>query len=172
MLVCCDHTFTAASENPEDRGHLRRPLRCSYNLALIIPFYVCRADGKSNTSDIPEVAGNFACFVNHRCQPRSQFERFVRFGMQRIILVSKGIEAGKEINVDYLATCRKESTQWKVEQIACAKYLHNVDKVCRCGQSKCRYRDRDRTLLSPPVHEVAQRSIQIHDMLIIRTFKL
>ncbi|KAK4554901.1 hypothetical protein LTR86_008049 [Recurvomyces mirabilis] len=77
--------------------------------------------------------GNFTRFVNHSCQPNSQYERFVWLGTQRIVLMSMGIEAGKEITVDY------SESYWK-----------NLDKVCLCGHEKCRYRnrDRDRNLLS------------------------
>jgi len=52
--------------------------------------------------------GNHTRFVNHSCQPNSQYERFVWVGTQRIVLVSKGIEAGEEITVDY------SDTYWKV----------------------------------------------------------
>lgn len=52
--------------------------------------------------------GNYTRFVNHSCQPNSQFEKFVWLGTQRIVLVSKGIEAGTEISVDY------SDTYWKV----------------------------------------------------------
>lgn len=52
--------------------------------------------------------GNYTRFVNHSCQPNSQFERFTWMGTQRIVLVSKGIEAGEEITVDY------SDTYWKV----------------------------------------------------------
>lgn len=52
--------------------------------------------------------GNHTRFVNHSCQPNSQYERFVWMGTQRIVLVSKGIEAGEEITVDY------SDTYWKV----------------------------------------------------------
>ncbi|KAF2721168.1 SET domain-containing protein, partial [Polychaeton citri CBS 116435] len=69
--------------------------------------------------------GNHTRFVNHSCQPNSQFERFVWLGTQRIVLVSKGIEAGEEITVDY------SDTYWK-----------DLDKECLCGQAKCRYRRR------------------------------
>lgn len=54
--------------------------------------------------------GNHTRFVNHSCQPNTQYERFVWLGMQRIVLVSKGIEAGEEITVDY------SDTYWKVSQ--------------------------------------------------------
>ncbi|CAK4033844.1 SET domain-containing [Lecanosticta acicola] len=77
--------------------------------------------------------GNYTRFVNHSCQPNSQFERFVWLGTQRIVLVSKGIEAGEEITVDY------SDTYWK-----------NLDKECLCGQAKCRYRNRSRNLLHSP----------------------
>jgi len=52
--------------------------------------------------------GNYTRFVNHSCQPNSQYERFMWCGTQRIVLVSKGIEAGDEITVDY------SDTYWKV----------------------------------------------------------
>lgn len=52
--------------------------------------------------------GNYTRFVNHSCQPNSQYERFMWTGTQRIVLVSKGIEAGEEITVDY------SDTYWKV----------------------------------------------------------
>jgi hypothetical protein len=55
--------------------------------------------------------GNHIRFVNHSCQPNSQFERFVWLGTQRIVLVSKGIEAGEEVTVDY------SDTYWKVSVI-------------------------------------------------------
>jgi hypothetical protein len=45
--------------------------------------------------------GNHTRFVNHSCSPNSQFERFVWMGTQRIVLVSKGVEAGEEVTVDY-----------------------------------------------------------------------
>lgn len=53
-------------------------------------------------------SGNYTRFVNHSCAPNSQFERFVWLGKQRIVLVSKGVEAGEEITVDY------SDTYWKV----------------------------------------------------------
>ncbi|GAB7358012.1 hypothetical protein MBLNU230_g0177t1 [Neophaeotheca triangularis] len=76
--------------------------------------------------------GNHTRFVNHSCQPNSQFERFVWLGTQRIVLVSKGIEAGEEVTVDY------SDTYWK-----------NLDKVCQCGSKNCRYWSRAR-ILTPP----------------------
>ncbi|TKA78210.1 hypothetical protein B0A55_03769 [Friedmanniomyces simplex] len=45
--------------------------------------------------------GNHTRFVNHSCHPNSEYERFVWLGTQRIVLVSKGIQAGEEITVDY-----------------------------------------------------------------------
>lgn len=45
--------------------------------------------------------GNHTRFINHSCEPNAQFERFVWMGKQRIVLASKGIEAGEEITVDY-----------------------------------------------------------------------
>jgi len=110
--------------------------------------------------------GNHTRFVNHSCQPNSQYERFVWLGTQRIVLVSKGIEAGEEITVDY------SDTYWKVRIRFCeyCLFLHfdydethehaattlandnacqNLDKECLCGQPKCRYRNRSR-ILTPP----------------------
>ncbi|KEF61140.1 uncharacterized protein A1O9_02705, partial [Exophiala aquamarina CBS 119918] len=67
--------------------------------------------------------GNYTRFVNHSCQPNSQYERFFWLGSLRIVLVSKGISAGEEITVDY------SNEYWK--------YL---EKVCLCGESCCRFR--------------------------------
>lgn len=66
--------------------------------------------------------GNYTRFVNHSCRPNAQFQHFVWLSTQRIILVSKGIEAGTEITVDY-----SES------------YWRGLDKRCLCGESCCRY---------------------------------
>jgi SET domain-containing protein len=74
--------------------------------------------------------GNHTRFVNHSCQPNSHFERFDWLGKQRIVLVSRGIEAGEEVTVDYGDT-----------------YWQNLDKECKCGQPGCRYRDRSRRQL-------------------------
>ncbi|GME25977.1 hypothetical protein GTA08_BOTSDO01247 [Neofusicoccum parvum] len=71
--------------------------------------------------------GNYTRFVNHSCHPNSQFEKFTWLGVQRIILVSKGIEAGQEVTVDYSG-----------------RYWTNLDKECLCGESCCRYRNRGR----------------------------
>ncbi|KAH7185139.1 SET domain-containing protein [Fusarium flagelliforme] len=67
--------------------------------------------------------GNFTRFANHSCKPNAQFEKFVWLGTQHILLVSKGIEAGMEITVDY-----SES------------YWRGLDKKCLCGESCCRYK--------------------------------
>jgi hypothetical protein len=66
--------------------------------------------------------GNYTRFVNHSCKPNAQFENFVWMSSQRTILVSKGIEPGQEITVDY-----SES------------YWRGLDKQCLCGESCCRY---------------------------------
>lgn len=71
--------------------------------------------------------GNFTRFVNHSCKANAQYQRFTWLGTQRIVLVSKGIEAGSEISVDYSD-----------------KYWKGLDKKCLCGESCCRYR-RDET---------------------------
>lgn len=69
--------------------------------------------------------GNYTKFVNHSCVPNSQFERFNWLGTQRIILVSKGIEAGEEVTVDYSD-----------------EYWRHLDKQCLCGHPSCRYQRR------------------------------
>ena len=80
--------------------------------------------------------GNHTRFVNHSCQPNSHFERFIWLGKQRIVLVSKGIEAGEEVTVDYGNT-----------------YWQNLDKECKCGQPGCRYQDRSRRKhITPSIH--------------------
>ncbi|KAK5750770.1 hypothetical protein LTS12_019136 [Elasticomyces elasticus] len=73
--------------------------------------------------------GNHTRFINHSCRPNSEYERFVWLGLQRIVLVSKGIKAGEEVTVDY------SDTYWK-----------DLDKVCLCGHADCRYSDRVRIL--------------------------
>lgn len=67
--------------------------------------------------------GNFTRFVNHSCKANAQYDRFTWMNTQRVILVSKGIEAGAEVTVDYGD-----------------KYWKGLDKRCLCGESCCRYR--------------------------------
>ncbi|KAH6656958.1 hypothetical protein BKA67DRAFT_553832 [Truncatella angustata] len=67
--------------------------------------------------------GNFTRFVNHSCKANAQYQRFSWMNTQRIILVSKGIDAAMEITVDYSE-----------------KYWKGLDKKCLCGESCCRYR--------------------------------
>ncbi|KAI6785274.1 SET domain-containing protein [Emericellopsis cladophorae] len=69
--------------------------------------------------------GNFTRFVNHSCNPNALFHKFTWLGMERILLVSKGIEAGAEITVDYSDS-----------------YWEGLDKVCLCGEACCRYQGR------------------------------
>ena len=69
--------------------------------------------------------GNYTRFINHSCNPNSQLEQFVWLGIQRTIVVSKGIAAGKEITVDYSG-----------------RYWRSLSKTCLCGEACCRYRDR------------------------------
>lgn len=66
-------------------------------------------------------SGNYTRFVNHSCAPNSQFERFVWLGKQRIVLVSKGVEAGEEITVDY------SDTYWKVSYCSSSTTNHHLD---------------------------------------------
>ncbi|KAL0936104.1 set domain protein [Colletotrichum truncatum] len=68
--------------------------------------------------------GNFTRFVNHSCKSNAQFQQFVWMSTQRIILVSKGIEAGQEVTVDYSGS-----------------YWRGLDKECLCGETCCRYRN-------------------------------
>ncbi|KAI1870477.1 uncharacterized protein JN550_005405 [Neoarthrinium moseri] len=67
--------------------------------------------------------GNFTRFVNHSCKANAQYQRFTWLNTQRIILVSKGIEAGAEVTVDYSD-----------------KYWRGLDKKCLCGEACCKYK--------------------------------
>lgn len=67
--------------------------------------------------------GNYTRFVNHSCKANAQFSTFTWLDTQRVILVSKGVEANSEINVDYGD-----------------KYWAGLAKSCLCGESCCRYR--------------------------------
>ncbi|CBY00615.1 hypothetical protein IAQ61_011526 [Plenodomus lingam] len=67
--------------------------------------------------------GNFTRFINHSCKANAQTTTFTWLDTQRIVLVSKGIEAGSEITLDYGD-----------------KYWAGLDKTCLCGESCCRYR--------------------------------
>ncbi|ETN43777.1 uncharacterized protein HMPREF1541_11101 [Cyphellophora europaea CBS 101466] len=69
--------------------------------------------------------GNFTKFINHSCNPNSQLEQFVWLGIQRTIVVSKGIAAGKEVTVDYSG-----------------RYWRRLSKTCLCGEACCRYKER------------------------------
>ena len=69
--------------------------------------------------------GNFTRFVNHSCNANAQYQQFTWLDTQRIVLVSKGIQAGSEITVDYSG-----------------KYWKGLDKKCLCGEKSCRYRNR------------------------------
>ncbi len=71
--------------------------------------------------------GNYTRFINHSCAPNAQFERFTWCGGERILIVSKGIDPGMEITVDY------SSSYWK-----------DLDKRCLCGETCCRYNDSER----------------------------
>jgi ATP-dependent RNA helicase DDX49/DBP8 len=67
--------------------------------------------------------GNYTRFANHSCKANAQTSTFTWLDTQRIVLVSKGIQAGSEITVDYSD-----------------KYWAGLDKACLCGESCCRYR--------------------------------
>lgn len=66
--------------------------------------------------------GNHTRFINHSCAPNSQFRKFTWLGHEHIIVVSRGVEAGEEITVDYSN-----------------EYWEGLDKVCLCGEACCRY---------------------------------
>lgn len=66
--------------------------------------------------------GNFTRFINHSCAPNCQFQKFVWLGVERVILVSRGIEAEREITVDYGD-----------------RYWEKLEKRCSCGSSCCRF---------------------------------
>jgi len=76
--------------------------------------------------DISFKTGNYTRFINHSCAPNSQFQKFCWLGTERIVLVSKGIEAGTEITVDYSND-----------------YWDGLDKKCLCGEACCRYLKRN-----------------------------
>ena len=69
--------------------------------------------------------GNFTRFLNHSCNPNCHFETFSWLGVQRIVVVSKGVVAGTELTVDYSN-----------------HYWQNLDKICLCNEPTCRYKDR------------------------------
>ncbi|KLJ10672.1 hypothetical protein EMPG_13946 [Blastomyces silverae] len=66
--------------------------------------------------------GNFTRFVNHSCRPNCQFQRFYWLGIERIIIVSRGVAADTELTVDYSN-----------------HYWEQLDKKCLCGEACCRY---------------------------------
>lgn len=67
--------------------------------------------------------GNYTRFINHSCKPNAQSSTFTWLDTQRVVLVSKGIEAGAEMTLDYGD-----------------KYWAGLDKSCLCGESCCRYK--------------------------------
>lgn len=69
--------------------------------------------------------GNYTRFINHSCNPNSQLEQFTWLGIQRTVVVSKGVAAGKEITMDYSS-----------------RYWRRLAKSCLCGEPCCRYRVR------------------------------
>ncbi|KAJ0413310.1 SET domain protein [Aspergillus carlsbadensis] len=66
--------------------------------------------------------GNFTRFINHSCRPNAQFQRFYWRGCERIIVVSKGVQAGSEVTVDYSD-----------------RYWRELEKRCLCGEACCRF---------------------------------
>ncbi|KAA8912747.1 SET domain protein [Sphaerosporella brunnea] len=73
--------------------------------------------------------GNFTRFINHSCRPNCQFERFVWMGLERIVVVSRGVKSGCEITSDYSRV-----------------YWDGLKKICRCGEPCCRYSGPERLL--------------------------
>ena len=72
--------------------------------------------------------GNFTRFINHSCQANCQFQSFTWLGIQRTVVVSKGVLAGRELTVDYSN-----------------RYWNRLEKKCLCGEARCRYRERPAT---------------------------
>ncbi|KUM55967.1 hypothetical protein ACN42_g11266 [Penicillium freii] len=66
--------------------------------------------------------GNFTRFINHSCRPNSQFQKFYWRGIERILVVSRGVGAGSEITVDYSDS-----------------YWGKLKKNCLCGETSCRF---------------------------------
>lgn len=69
--------------------------------------------------------GNYTRFINHSCQPNCQFQSFTWLGIQRTLVVAKGLPAGKELTVDYSG-----------------RYWQGLDKECLCAEARCRYKSR------------------------------
>ncbi|KAJ4321683.1 putative RNA helicase [Neodidymelliopsis sp. IMI 364377] len=67
--------------------------------------------------------GNYTRFANHSCKANAQSSTFTWLDTQRILIVSKGIEAGAEITLDYGD-----------------KYWAGLDKACLCGEACYQYR--------------------------------
>lgn len=66
--------------------------------------------------------GNFTRFINHSCRPNSQFQKFYWRGVERVLVVSRGVPAGSEITVDYSDS-----------------YWRKLKKNCLCGEPSCRF---------------------------------
>ncbi|KAF3025413.1 hypothetical protein E8E15_010088 [Penicillium rubens] len=66
--------------------------------------------------------GNFTRFINHSCRPNTQFQKFYWRGIERILVVSRGVAAGSEITVDYSDS-----------------YWRKLRKNCLCGETGCRF---------------------------------
>lgn len=75
--------------------------------------------------------GNFTRFINHSCASNCAFQTFSWMGVQRIVVVSKGVAAGEELTVDYSN-----------------HYWDNLDKICLCGEPCCRFKDRRKAVAS------------------------
>lgn len=72
--------------------------------------------------------GNFTRFINHSCRPNCQFQKFYWRGIERILVVSRGVTAGSEITVDYSDS-----------------YWGTLKKNCLCGETGCRFANQAET---------------------------
>lgn len=66
--------------------------------------------------------GNFTRFINHSCHPNSHFQKFYWKGVERVLVVSRGIQGGSEVTVDYSD-----------------HYWRHLEKSCLCGEARCRF---------------------------------
>ncbi|PSN67928.1 DEAD-domain-containing protein [Corynespora cassiicola Philippines] len=77
--------------------------------------------------------GNYTRFINHSCKANAQFSQFTWLDTQRVILVSKGVDAGAEITVDYGD-----------------KYWAGLDKACQSTMASVLKRSKQRSPAQSP----------------------
>lgn len=75
--------------------------------------------------------GDYTQFINHSCQPNCQFQTFSWLGIERVIVISKGVPADAELTVDHSGN-----------------YWRHLDKQCLCSEPRCRYRNHGSSRLS------------------------